>query len=111
MFGIDPFLLVCFALIAVLLVIVVIGVYRHAHKTPFKPKFVGLSDGSLQMEFYDFTKDSSSTRTKRFYAQYHVDLEVPYKNRHYKIVEIKEIADPRLLGGSDTKIVAYLEEI
>ena len=110
MFELDPLLIACVALIVILLVIVVVGVYHHNHKATFSPKFVKLSDGSVQMEFLDFVKNSSSARTKRFYQQYYVGLEVSYVSQRYKIAEIKEITDLKLLGGSDAKIVAYLEE-
>jgi hypothetical protein len=104
----DPFLLVCGILIFVLVVAIIIGSYHHVHKAGFKPKFVILSDNSIQMEFYNFG-GLQTKRTERFYAQYKVGMEILYQNKKYKITQIKEITDSSLMRP-DKKIVAYLEE-
>ncbi|MDR0501342.1 MAG: hypothetical protein LBG97_08920 [Coriobacteriales bacterium] len=104
----DPFLLVCGILIVVLLVAIIIGSYHHVHKAGFKPKFVVLSDNSVQMEFYNFG-GLQTKRTERFYAEYKVGMEIVYQNRKYKITQFKEIDDASLMRP-DKKIVAYLDE-
>jgi hypothetical protein len=105
----DSFILVCGIIIFVLVVAVVIGSYRHVHKSGFKPKFVTLSDNSIQMEFYNFG-GLQTKRTERFYAEYKVGMEILYQNKKYKITQLKEISDPSLIRP-DKKIVAYLEEV
>jgi hypothetical protein len=104
----DPFLLVCGVLILGLVVAVVIVSHYHVHKAAFKPKFVVLSDNSIQMEFYNFG-GLQTKRTERFYEQYKAGMEFLYQNKKYKITEFKEITSLDL--RSEKKIVAYLEEV
>jgi hypothetical protein len=105
----DPFILVCGILFGALVIGIIIGSYHHVHKASFKPKFVLLSDGSLQMEFYNFG-GLQTERTKRFYNQYSIGMEIAYQNKRFKITQIKEIDDSSTLR-LDKKIVAYLEEV
>ncbi|MDR1439458.1 MAG: hypothetical protein LBJ10_05455 [Clostridiales bacterium] len=104
----DPFLLVCGIIIVGLVVAIIIGSYHHVHKAGFKPKFVILSDNSIQMEFYNFG-GMQTKRTERFYAEYKAGMEIVYKNKKYKIAQFKEINDSSAMRPNK-KIVAYLEE-
>jgi hypothetical protein len=105
----DPFILVCGILFFGLIIIIGIVSYKHVHNTPFKPKFVISGDNNIQMEFYNFG-GIQTERTKRFYSQYTVGMEVQYQNRKYKITGFKELKDSSTIRV-DKKIVAYLEEI
>ncbi|MDR3258152.1 MAG: hypothetical protein LBT51_00870 [Fusobacteriaceae bacterium] len=105
----DPFILVCGILFIVLIIIIIIASYNHVHKASFKPKFVTLSDNSIQMEFYNFG-GIQKERTRRFYSQYTIGMEILHQNKKYKITEFKEIDDSSTIRV-DKKIVAYLEEI
>jgi hypothetical protein len=104
----DSFLLVCGIIILGLVVAIIIGSYHHVHKAGFKPKFVILSDNSIQMEFYNFG-GLQTKRTERFYDEYKVGMEIVYQNKKYKIAQFKEITDSSVMRP-DKKIVAYLEE-
>ncbi|MDR1451529.1 MAG: hypothetical protein LBI57_04255, partial [Helicobacteraceae bacterium] len=88
----DPFLLVCGIIILGLVIAIIIGSYHHVHKAVFKPKFVILSDNSIQMEFYNFG-GLQTKRTERFYAEYKAGMEIVYQNKKYKIAQFKEIND------------------
>jgi hypothetical protein len=107
--NIDPFLLVCGAIILVLVIAIVLGTYHHVYKAKFKPKFIQFSDGSLQMEFSEFG-GVQTTRTERFYKQYKIGMQITHNGKNYEIVQFKEICNPSVIR-TDLKIVAYLEEV
>ena len=104
----DLFLVGCIGVAVVLIVIVIIGSYHHVHKAGFKPKFVRLSDGSIQMEFDGFGGIQSS-RTKRFHEEYRQGMTVSYQGGEYIITDIQEQSNPTL-ARADLKMVCYLEE-
>lgn len=105
----DPVVLVMLVLVVILIIVIAIGSFYHVHKTSFKPIFKELSDGSVQMECTGFG-GIQTTRTKRFFDQYKLGMELIYKSNRYKIVEFKELKDPSLLK-EELKVVAYLEKV
>ncbi len=104
----DPIVLIMCAIIFVLVIVAIIGSRNHVRKAAFKPKFMKLGDGTVNMEFYNFG-GLQTARTKRFYEQYKVGMQVSCEGKEYRIAEFKEVAIDSLVR-SDVKIVAYLEE-
>lgn len=96
--------------IIVCVIIIIVATKNHLHKTPFKPNFVRLSDGSLQMEFLEFGGLQKS-RTERFLKEYYAGKSVSYEGNTYHIAEIREVGYTSVARVNDVKMVAYLEEI
>ena len=82
--------------------------YYHAHKSNFRPKFLALHDGRLQMEFDGFG-GIQMTRAERFYEQYHEGMQVTYDGIQYVIAQIREIPN-RSVVKTDIKMVCTLSQ-
>ncbi|MDR2714524.1 MAG: hypothetical protein LBB42_03215 [Coriobacteriales bacterium] len=108
---VDPILIVLVALVALLAIVLALSAYHYTHRAAFKPTFVDSEAGKPCMEFYDFSKNSASPRTKRFYEEYTVGKKISHEDKDYEITNIEENSEPTLLGGSAMKIVVHLKEL
>lgn len=94
---------------AILLMAVVIasGARHNINVQPLKPVYKQLSDGSLQMEFFDFTVFETN-RDRRLLRQYPAGTVVEYKGKRYSVAQCKKLQDDR--PQKNYKYVIYLEE-
>lgn len=104
----DTFLVVCFTLIFLLLIIIIFGIWFHTKKAAFKPKVVFQSDEQVIFEFYEFGT-FNNPRTRRFEKEYFIGKKIDYKNKEYIIEEIRKLKYFRFGNKNDVKIIVYLK--
>lgn len=104
----NTILLMLGAAIALMVVVIASGSRYSLDSQPLNPAFRRLSDGSLQMEFFDFTVFQTN-RDRRLLRQYPPGSQVEYEGRQYCVAECKKLHDDR--PTKNYKYVIYLEEM